>query len=721
MADLDYPLREICEAWRQVVRIGREQRDEQFGQFANELRKFFNSDHQFMWEETYARGKSGYLKRDGQIRMPEFKISINKIADAVDLYGPALMHRYPTVAVTPVVQPMVSPVSLMIDEQDEQQMMEYQQILLDRELTAEHRETVADIAASYLNWLQIEQKKKPTARLTITDAIVTGLGLVYHELYWPRAGQSKYPRSRFIKWEQYIKDPDAETNEDVQWIAVEWTAPVNLVERKFNLPPGTLKGHKQSLTSQTNVRSQRDAKSHKRGGKSWDLITYTEIFSKNGFGARLKVSDKLDDEVRELVEQWGDFCYIVITDDCDFPLNMPTEALQATTDENGQPLSEEDYMAGLFERAHWPIPFYTDSGGGEDWPVSELKFKVDGTSKWPIGIFKPLIGEIMFVNWAMSFLADRVALHSTDYIGIVKAAVEGVKEQLANQSGPFQFIEIEQAWGQRIDQVLSILPKPDFTGEMWKMIAEVMEIIEKGSGVTELLYGSTSRQMRSSAEAQLLGGNASIRPDDMAEKTDDWYSLCAMKEWQAAVWLLDGQDVIGPLGPAGAWVFENRIVTEEFMAVAADYNYRLVAGSGRKPNKANRVNALVQLGQVATPYWTQLLQMGIVGPYNQWVVESAKALEIDDYEKFTVPTEQLQAMIQQMQQQQQEQESAVDQQQAAERQQEFEREQERKDAANVADLYWKGQSQAMDLQSDSAKVQLKALQELLSAIGGQAA
>jgi len=693
--DYKYPLGGLCQQWRELIQKAKEQRHEEFGKYAEETGKFFDSAHNWMWKEEYAKAEEGFLRQDGNQRLPGFMVTINKISDAVDLYGPSLMQRYPQVDVSPNFQPLVNPESLMLDpEADEQAMMLWQQIQQDREMTHAHRETTAEIAESYLNWLQVEAKKKAHARRCITDAIVSGLGVLYHELFWPRGGDIKYPRSRFIRWSQLIKDPDAECPEDVQWIAIEWTVPTNLLERKFGLMPGSLQGKMQSAQSQVSRAGRNDAKNNRRS-KSWDLTTYWEVYSKNGFGARLKNSKDIPSEVKALVEEWGDFCYLAVADNCQYPLNIPTEALVSESPED------------IFERAHWPIPFYQDSGAGEDWPVTELYFKENPAGKWPISIFKPLIGEIRFVNWVMSFLADKTAQSATEYIGVLKSVADDIQQQIATQRGAFQLLKVDGTAGRRIDELISFLRKPDFDVNLWRMATEVMDIIEKGSGVTELLYGQMSRQMRSAEEASVLQGNATIRPDDMASKTDDWYSLAAKKEWQAAVWLLDPEDTINVLGPAGSWVFGNRIQTEEFSTVSGDYNYRLVAGSARKPNKAQREQSLLRLGQAAMQYWQMLTQLGITDPYNKWVIEMAKALEIEDYEDFTVESEVIAQIMQQQQQaQQQEQADPV-----AEQQQEMalaaaEKEQE---------LMFKGREWAQKLQGQDAMTRLKLLEQMLTA------
>lgn len=701
--DYRYPLAGFCNEWQKLITgPAKDQRDEQFGKYAREVEKFYDSAHNWMWDEEYAnRDHDGYLRKDGRVKMPAFMVTINKVSDAVDLYGPHMMSQYPQVLVGPAALAKVNPESLGLDIQNDQMSAQiWAQQEQERNVILAHRESTADIATTYLNWLQIESKKKTHARRSITQAIVAGLGLLYHELHYPKAGSIAYPKSRFIRWDQLYKDPDAETPEDVQWIAVEWTVPVNQAERKFNLPAGSLRGDKQSAKSQSTAQGKRDAKNNKKNSDSWDLITYWEVYSKNGFGDRLKNMKDCPDEVKALVQQWGDYTYCVIAEDIPYPLNLPTEVL-ATGDEDE-----------IFERAHWPIPFYNDSGAGEDWPITELFFKENPNGKWPIAMFKPLVGEMRFVSWAMSFLADKVASSSTDYIGVVKAAVTDIQEQIANQRGPWSIIEIESQMGQRINDLISILPKPDFDVSLWNMVREVMEIIDKGSGVTELMYGQTSRQMRSAREADVLEGNSMIRTDEMAARSDEWYALSAKKEWQAAVWLLDAEDVQPILGTTGAWVFTNRIQTEEFDTVASDFTYRIVSGSSRKPDLAKRQRQLTDLMQVASPLWQFLMQLAITDPYNAFIEEMAKALEIQDYEKFMVDSQvmaqalqQQQAMAQQAQQSQQEgqeEESAR-----------FQAEQQRKNAELAQKLMFERAMQQSKLEGQTAQAQIELLSQQL--------
>ena len=207
----------------------------------------------------------------------------------------------------------------------------------------------------------------------------------------------------------------------------------------------------------------------------------------------------------------GDFCYLAIAKDIPYPLNFPSWALAESEDEQ-------------FQRAQWPIPFWTDEGAGNGWPFAELHFYDKLNCVWPLSLIKPVIGEIRFVNWCMSFLADKTAASSTTYVARAKAAGAEIQNQLQGGLAPYTVIEISDLLGKAVSDVVSFLDSPSFNLDIWRMVSEVMEIIDKRTGLTELVYGMTGVQLRSAAEADIKNQNVAIRPDDMADRTEDLFA-----------------------------------------------------------------------------------------------------------------------------------------------------------------------------------------------------
>jgi hypothetical protein len=160
------------------------------------------------------------------------------------------------------------------------------------------------------------------------------------------------------------------------------------------------------------------------------------------------------------------------------------------------------------------------------------------------------------------------------------------------------------------------------------MVAELMQVVDKRTGLTELLYGLTSRQIRSATEAEMRDQNISVRPDDMASRVEDWLSQSVMKLAEMAVWHLTPEEVSPVLGQLGAATW-GQMQERGLDAVLRDYRFRIEAGSTRKPNKGNRISELQEFGQVALPVIQQFAMQGMVEPWNAYITEMAKAMDFD--------------------------------------------------------------------------------------------
>lgn len=608
-----HPLRATVLDWLAVIKEGTRCRHERFGQYAEECEKFYDSAHNWMWKNEYSRGPQGFVESAGDIPYPTFHMTVNRVFEAVALFGPAMFQRYPQATVTPQSPPRIPPELYGIPPQTPQ----YDAMMGMQEQDRQVKSIIASLKEHYLNWLQVETNKKRHARRSITEALVAGTGVFFHELYQSPGSVVRAPRSRHISWRQLIKDPDARYDEDIQWIAVQWTHPVNLVEEKFGLPPGSLKGHQQSKRSQVSRQGVKDAKARGVGGESFDLLTYYEVYSKNGAGDKLKRA-KTDYDLESL----GKFVRLVVAENIPYPLNLPDEVLNDPE--------------AVLDAVQWPIPFWLDEVSGNGWPVTELSYYDKSASVWGVSLFKPVIGWMRFVNWCMSFLADKVAASSHDYVAVMKSAAKEIKEQLLTQKGPIKLIEISEMMGQNINQVITLLQKPTFDVAIYKMVESAMEQIDKGTGLTDLVYGLSSTQMRSAQESIIKDDRVSVRPDDMAQNTEDWYSVSLWKEMMTAAWLLEREDVSGVLGEMGSEVFERFVLSESPEAVVRDYTYRIISGSAKKPNKAAILRGLTEFGNVIMPVLQQFATQGITEPWNAYVLDVAKAMEIQEPERYLV-------------------------------------------------------------------------------------
>ena len=608
----------ICQAWIAKIKDAKQRKWKDFGQYAVEGMKFYDGTHDWMWQEE-KKNASGFLEKGAAL--PTFRMQVNRMFEAVALFGPALYHRNPDITVTSIDPPFIDPQMLGLSPEDPQSEQMYQQLVQQQEMASVGRKLRGGLKEHYLNWLQVETDKKTHARRSITEAIIKGMGILWTDITRPRGSSVQYPISHHISVDNIYLDPDAEYWEDVQYIARYCCHPVNLVEREYGLPPGSLKGHLQSSKQQGRLNATKgESVRQKRRGNTHDLIEYYKIYSKNGFGGRLKANNNINGLEGLDTEVFGDFCKIVVSEGIPYPLNMPTAVLSAETREQ------------VIERAQWEIPYWTNGG----WPFTRLSFYDKPRCVWPISLVKPAVGELRFVNWCMSFLADKTASACTTYVAQLKAAGVEIQDQIKNKMAPYTVLEISQITGRNINDVISFLEAPSFSVDIWRMLAEVMDMIDKRTGLTDLVYGMTHRQLRSATEADIKEQNTNIRPDDMASRVEDFLSETALNEMAACVWECEEQDVAPVLGPIGAKVFAEDIKTQEFERVIRDFDYRVAAGSARKPNKNSKQRALVELGQVILPTLQEFAGQGQVAPWNAYVSEVADAMDIEP-EGFLLP------------------------------------------------------------------------------------
>ena len=281
----------------------------------------------------------------------------------------------------------------------------------------------------------------------------------------------------------------------------------------------------------------------------------------------------------------------------------------------------------LLARVSWPIPYYAEPGG---WPFTPLSFHWKPGYAWPISHIRPAVGELRLLNWAMSFLATRIATSCETMIAVQKAADASIKDQiLAPSEGGFKILEISELLGRRVEDVMSVFQFPQVTKDLWDIIAAISDEFAKRTGLSELVYGLSRSSYRSAAEAQIKNENISVRPDNMANELEDCMSLLARREALASRWVLEVQDMIPVLGPLGAVAWQQAVNKTDMVSLTRDFLYRVEAGSARKPNKATRVEQMQLSVQTLGPILSQLVGAGIVDPFNALMKDWAKSLDID--------------------------------------------------------------------------------------------
>ena len=612
------PLRQLVRTWTKKFEAAIKYK-KPFADDAKEAAMFFDGDHNWMWKDSYARGEKGY---NSSVAPPAFRMQVNKVFELIEIFGAVIYHRNPVRTVTLYKQPDLPPDAYGLPADMAMLTPEQTQLMGVAQADAQAR-TSRDVARqlleSYLNYTPNELDLKRQAKKFVNAGLMKGMGVLWPELIEIEASGSEPIRmvgSFYDSVDNLLIDPDFDNMDDMLWCARRCIRPLEEVAVEYQIPEEDLARH---LDGNTEIKADNEPRNtKKKSGQTQRLVTYYKVWSKCGAGDRFKDAPK---ESRGVFDSLGKYCYLVICEGVDYPLNIPPAVMQEEPDpQTGIPQS---VMLGMA----WPVPYYLDPGG---WPFVPLAFHPKPGYAWPISHIKPAVAELRMLNWGMSFLASRIATSCETIIAVQKAADQEFKDQLlAPSEGGFKIIELAELLGRRVEDVISTFQLPQVTKDLWDILTAVADQFAQRTGLTELAYGYTRNQFRSAAEATIKQENVSVRPDNMANDLEDAMSTLARREALAARWLLEPKDVAPVLGPMGAIAWEQHVAKRDLVSLTRDFLFRVEAGSARKPNKASRVEQMTLAIQTLGPILAPLASGGVVGPFNALMRDWAMSLDID--------------------------------------------------------------------------------------------
>lgn len=612
------PLRQLVRTWTKKFEAAIKYK-KPFADDAKEAAMFYDGDHNWMWKDSYARGEKGY---NSSVAPPAFRMQVNKVFELIEIFGAVIYHRNPVRTVTLYKQPDLPPDAYGLPADMAMLTPEQTQLMGVAQADAQAR-TSRDVARqlleSYLNYTPNELDLKRQAKKFVNEGLMKGMGVLWPELIEIEASAAEPIRmvgSFYDSVDNLLIDPDFDNMDDMLWCARRCIRPLEEVAVEYQIPEEDLARH---LDGNTEIKADNEPRNtKKKSGQTQRLVTYYKVWSKCGAGDRFKDAPK---ESRGVFDSLGKYCYLVICEGVDYPLNLPPPVMQEEPDpQTGIPQS---VMLGMA----WPVPYYLDPGG---WPFVPLAFHPKPGYAWPISHIKPAVAELRMLNWGMSFLASRIATSCETIIAVQKAADQEFKDQLlAPSEGGFKIIELAELLGRRVEDVISTFQLPQVTKDLWDILTAVADQFAQRTGLTELAYGYTRNQFRSAAEATIKQENVSVRPDNMANDLEDAMSTLARREALAARWLLEPKDVAPVLGPMGAIAWEQHVAKRDLVSLTRDFLFRVEAGSARKPNKASRVEQMTLAIQTLGPILAPLASGGVVGPFNALMRDWAMSLDID--------------------------------------------------------------------------------------------
>jgi len=616
------PLRQIVTTWVKKLKAA-EKYKKPFSDDAKEASQFFDGEHNWMWRDAYARGERGY---NSSIAPPSFRMQLNKVFELVEIFASVIYHRNPVRTVTVMNPPEFPLKHVGLDEpagpngQPSPEQMQVIQAVQAEQAQREQMKLIAQLMEAYLNWTPVELDLKRQARKVVNEAMIKGAGVFWTELVSVEVSSDgsippmKLVGSFYDTVDNLLIDPDFDNEDDMLWCARKCVRPIEEVAATFGVPVEHLRKHHDN----TDTTLRREPKGKKKKDTTNELVTFYKIWSKCGMGDRFKDAPKGS---RGVFDSVGQYCYLVVCEGVEYPLNLPPSLMQEIVD------PELGIPPEVIPRVSWPIPFFADTNG---WPFTMLAFHRKPGYAWPVSHIRPAIGELRLLNWCFSFLATRIATSCETIVAVQKAADETIKEQLlAPSEGGFKILELSELLGRRIEDVVSVFQMPQVTKDLWDIISAILDEFAKRTGLSELAYGYTRSSFRSAAEAQIKNENISIRPDNMANELEDTMSVLARREALAARWLLEPQDIAPVLGSMGAAAWAQFINKRDLVGLTRELLYRVEAGSARKPNKASRVEQMQMAVQTLGPILSQLAGSGMIEPFNALMKDWADSLDID--------------------------------------------------------------------------------------------
>lgn len=609
-------LAKLTQVWLTRIEQARKAR-EPFRQTADICRNFYQGTCGFMWEDTFRS------KWFSNLPAPQFKMTIAKAFELVAIMGPSLYWDYPGRTAKPYARFTIEP-DVYGDPSDPNVQAHYQQVMQRYESTMRVNKTRCSLMEQYLNYSQREQPNgglMAESQLAITEALITGRGCLWTETFQFPGSERVLTRSVFDSCLRLFIDPHCTKPNlsDCGWIARQHVDNYWEVERRFNLPPDSLKQFARNLSVQGADKSEaggivRDEYHQIQNSllaSSTNKIIWYEVFSKVGAGTRL---EPFDEALHEAFENTiGDFAYVCVAKGVPFPLNFPASVIEQGDDE-------------IKRAMDWPVPIYRDNR----WPVSLLDFYEAASGPWPLAPIGMGLGELIFLNVMMSCLCDRVYMNSRNIWAVLKEAGDDAIQKL--KSNEFNVVlELNGQIHENIKELVSHVESPAVNWDAIRMLEYVSQSFDKRTGLTEALYGMNvgGKVARTAADINFKEAATSVRPDWMARKVESWQTNVANVERIYAGWNVRGQDLIPLFGPDGAQLWDQLIADEDPEVYVREMSMTLEANSIRKPNKFRDNENLTRIAQYLLPIQSQVALSGNPEPLNAFIKALGNAMEQD--------------------------------------------------------------------------------------------
>ena len=580
----------LSSLWLENIKRGLEAK-KQFNEDALEGLKFYDGPHDWIFQDADSRH---FLPGGSEqpVPAPAMKVTANRVFELVSIFGPMLYNRNPTVRLDPRKFPDI-----------DQRVMASPEVAAAFNAAVEQNravdETVCAELQAYLNYIPNETKMRDEARAAVEEALIKGLSCLMVSVEKPPGGTINIVKPSWVSVDRLVLDPDAVCLRDVMWIAIECCEPTRKVEKDYNLESGYLKSHCASTLAESSLTAGcgRFGKDAHRKGKTYDMTRYWKIWTKIGLGRPEGKQEA--PAMAALDELVGDYAYMAIAEGVPHPLNLPPQTLDLD-------MADPEQAAIVQNATSWQVPHWMDNA----WPIELIYFHTSPNQLWPISHIKPALGEQYWLDWVYSLLATKVQRSCLTRM-FVSTELDEDNEQKLYSNRDYEVLKVEK----RLDNVpIETLIKEIHMGDFNPAIERIADKIEylfaKRTGLLPFLYGQQGEtQIRSAAEAGGLQSNLNIRPDDMREMVEDWITRVFRRMALSARYWIKGDDVAPILGKPHAMLWDQYVSNVDPEAMVREFEYRIEASNGKKPNNEYVLAHLEQSAQAIVPILDKYAQM----------------------------------------------------------------------------------------------------------------
>lgn len=690
-------LKTIRDTCLTAIQAGLEEKDRVYTPGAREcLRLYLNNHHRHLFapERNVQENYALYVNLEGggssrRARKPMFQMDDNVAGRAVQIYVPFLLGEE-TVRTVEANKPFVPPPSVygIVDQQITWQQyqagnlafvqqqrdatLQYQAAMQQIEMDYQRRTFNASMKQGLLNYTVKELGLRMENELAAVESIVLGGGAWITGIIDLPGGLGRLPGSTFVSMNDIVFDPDCMRGKDAKWLAIRFRFPRWLISRITGIPENEIKGTQSSSISNQQYKqllSTIGNDSRKHIPKPQDEVEVWKFWSRMGCGARLMAYDKRDAMFAALDNQLSDFVYYLISDCCEYPLNLTPQHLAQMIQMSQQVEQmtamgvppQYDPVDIIRAATAWPVEYYLDQD--DPWPITVAAFYHRTGSPYPIPLLEFCLSYIKFMIWCIGFIAEKTYRSNRDFIAVDEAIGEQLIAALESEEDD-TIVKVKLADKKAVTDLIQYLSAPPLHKDILDVYAFFERKFQQASGMSDLLEAMMSRQMRSATEAQVIDQAARLRPDKMASDFDDAQRKLARKEAIAAH-KLQGKDVAFLVGQPGAMAWDQMVQQTPIQEAFREASYKVEAFRGRKVSQQLRHEQTQEMVSYVLPVLLNFaMETGITDSVNGVLTKWAEARNIDPATVQLPTTQQLmqiqQQKLAQQQQMQTEGQMAVD-------------------------------------------------------------